>query len=104
MNWFIGLADLRFSTTERICAGVVSFEDNPYLPPITIGFSVQVQDAIASTTSKYNGSPLAPASFVRSNTQILFAVFGRAAKKYFLENGRYRCTVTNPNFSPFLAR
>ena len=50
------------------------------------GISLHV--ANASTTSKYNGSPFAPGSFVLSSTQIRFTVSGMTAPKYFTENGR----------------
>ena len=53
--------------------------DKPYLPP-TISISLSFRLA---RTSKYNGSPLLPDSFVRSNTAIFFTVFGNTFSKYF---------------------
>ncbi len=37
VNLSFGLSDAKFSKTEIIIAGVVSFEESPYLPPIIIG-------------------------------------------------------------------
>ena len=39
-------------------------------------------------TSKYNGSPSDPGSFVRSNTAIFFAVFGIALRRASEDHGR----------------
>ena len=41
-------------------------------------------------TSKYNGSPVAPISFVRSKTATFSTVFGKTFNRYFGENGRYK--------------
>ena len=51
-------------------------------------------------TSRYKGSPLLPGSFVRSSTAMRLTVLGITAARYLTENGRYRCTLTKPTFSP----
>ena len=50
----------------------------------------------AALTSKYNGSPSLPASFVRSKTAIFSTVSGNTAFKYSIEKGRYKWTSMNP--------
>ena len=51
-------------------------------------------------TSKYSGSPGPPGSFVRSRTASVLTVFGRPARKCWIENGRYSRTLSSPTFSP----
>ena len=58
----------------------------------------------AVTTSTYNGSPVLPGSFVRSNTAMVFVVAGNALAKCSTENGRYKRTLSTPIFSPFGSR
>ena len=59
--------------------------------------------ANAATTSKYNGSPIDPGSFVLSRTVTRFAVDGTASKKRFTSNCLYYLTFTKPYFVPRLA-
>ena len=58
----------------------------------------------AATTSKYNGSPVAPISFVRSKTAILFTVAGKTETRCLAEKGRYKWTLTRPTFLPFAVK
>ena len=56
----------------------------------------------AANTSWYSGSPVAPDSFVRSNTEIVSTVLGKAFMKCDTEKGRYKRTCMTPVFSPAL--
>ena len=67
--------------TAFIIAGVNSFDESPYLPPIILGnlklnFPFMNVSETAFTTSRYNGSPAEPGSFVLSSTAIDFTVLG----------------------------
>ena len=97
---FFGWSCFRFSNTCRIMLGSVSLDPRPKRPPIIIG-AAQPCCSNALQTSRNNGSPIDPGSFVRSNTATRFTVFGTFSIKCFTENGRYRCTLTKPVFSPF---
>ena len=57
----------------------------------------------AATTSRYNGSPIEPGSFVLSKTVIRLTVFGNAALKRSTSNGLYNLTLTRPYFVPRFA-
>ena len=85
-------SSFKLSYTAFIIDGVVFFDDKPYLPPI-IFILVSFK---AFTTSRYNGSPTLPGSFVLSSTAICFTVFGNTSFKWFILNGLYRCTFTKP--------
>ena len=71
VNESIGSLESKLLNTESISPGVVSFEDNPYLPPYTFIFNLDLDKA--STTSKYKLS-LDPASFSLSKTAIFLTV------------------------------
>ena len=73
--------------TATICAGVVSLDPKPYLPERIVTFLNSLVER-AATTSKYKGSPIDPGYLVRSNTEIVFTVFGIAFKKASTANGR----------------
>jgi len=80
-----GSSCFKFSNTDMIWDGLVSFEPSPYLPPTITGlFSF---DRYIFETSRYKGSPGAPGSLVLSSTAIFFTVFGITSKKYFSEKG-----------------
>ena len=51
VNESIGSLLSKLLNTESISPGVVSLEDNPYLPPYTLTFNLDLE--IASTTSRY---------------------------------------------------
>ena len=78
--------------------GWVSLLDKPYLPPTTSIFLFSLYKA--ATTSRYKGSPVAPASLVLSNTAILVQVEGNTDTNLSVRNGLYKCTFTKPTFSP----
>ena len=59
--------------------------------------------ANAATTSKYNGSPIEPGSFVLSKTAIRFVVAGNASLNLLVSNGLYNLTLTRPYLVPRLA-
>ena len=86
------------SNTALTIAGVNSLLPSPYRPPQT--FAVRPAANSAALTSKYNGSPSAPASFVRSSTAIRSALSGIAVSSASAENGRNSRTRTTPTFSP----
>ncbi len=88
------------SRTPAAMAGVNSFDDRPYRPPITTDGPASSRSASAVTTSWYRGSPVAPGSLVRSSTATALTVSGRAAAKASPEKGRYSRTVTRPTRSP----
>ena len=54
----------------------------------------------ALTTSKYKGSPLDPASLVRSSTATFLTPLGKTFKKYLELKGLYKCTSTSPTLLP----
>ena len=54
---------------------------------------------IVLITSKYNGSPALPASFVLSSTAIFLTVLGSSFKKYLELNGLYKWTSNKPTDS-----
>ncbi len=95
----IGLDACIFSKTLTTWAGMKSLPPKPYLPPNVSIFS-KPQSFNAATTSKYNGSPIEPCSFVLSKTEILLTVFGSASPKALVLNGRYKWTFTKPYFPP----
>ena len=66
--------------------------------------SHEIQKIDAFTTSRNSGSPSEPGSLVRSMTAIFLQVAGMAARKCFMEKGRYRCTLIRPTFSPLAVR
>ncbi len=94
VKWFFGFGSERLSKTALTIAGVNSFELRPYRPPTMTGSEgIGSQSAVrasrmAATMSRYNGSPIAPASFVRSSTLIDFTVEGRVFANASTENGR----------------
>ena len=84
------------SNTAFICAGLVSLEDKPYLPPI-ISILLFLS---ADTTSRYKGSPLAAGSLVLSNTAIFLTLLGITSSKCLLLKGLYKWTSTIPYLFP----
>ena len=57
----------------------------------------------AATTSKYNGSPIEPGSFVLSRTAIRLTDLGKASLKRLTSNGLYNLTLIKPYLVPRLA-
>src|SRR5664279_1281143 len=88
------------ANTPATIAGVNSFDDNPYRPPDTRGNTANSPSAYASfnaaTTSRNNGSPIDPGSFVRSNTPTRVTDGGNASNNSRAGNGRYNRTCTTP--------
>ena len=56
----------------------------------------------AATTSKYNGSPIEPGSFVLSRTTIRFVDSGSASLNLLTSNGLYNLTLTRPYLVPLV--
>ena len=107
VKWFFGSSASSSAKTAAAMAGVNSFDERPYRPPITRGIppSNRTRPAVSSstsavTTSWYSGSPGAPGSFVRSSTAIRRTVDGIAATSASVENGRNSRTFTAPTRSP----
>ena len=107
VKWFFIFLFFNSSNTPFAIAGVNSFDDSPYRPPIIRGCSangaVPLENASlnAVSTSWYSGSPSAPGSLVLSSTAIDFTVAGSAARKASAANGRYSLTFSSPSFSPW---
>jgi hypothetical protein len=87
-----GFARLSSSNVPATIPGVNSFEDSPYRPPITIGIRSRSPSAWASlsavSTSRNNGSPSEPGSFVRSRTATCRTVAGSADASACAGKGR----------------
>ncbi len=83
--------------------GVNSFDDSPYLPPITRGRAVNLLPTSVSlreaSISKNKGSPKEPGSFVLSKTAIFLVLRGRASIIAFTGKGRYNLTAKTPIFA-----
>ena len=80
------------ANTPAIIAGVTSFDDRPYRPPVTRGISARSPSVCASAsaviTSRNSGSPFEPGSLVRSSTAIRRALAGSASSSARTGNGR----------------
>ena len=76
----LGCSRANSSNTPATIPGVNSFEDRPYRPPITVGSTSRSPAPWASVnaarTSRNNGSPSEPGSFVRSRTATRCTVGG----------------------------
>ena len=57
--------------------------------------------ALVVGTLGWGGGVLAQQAAPKATIVLKKADFGSAAKKYFVEKGRYRRTTTAPTFSPF---
>ncbi len=89
-----GSAAAASSKTAFTIAGVNSFEDSPYRPPMILGrlppaqFREPCSSIKAAVTSMNSGSPTAPGSLQRSSTAMLVTVSGNASTKSREEKGR----------------
>ena len=87
-----GVSACSSSRAALAIAGVNSFDDRPYRPPITSGIAARRPDAVARAstmvTSSQRGSAGAPGSFVRSSTATERTVDGRASRRASAGNGR----------------
>ena len=96
VKWFFGLSFAISSNTPLIIAGVNSFDESPYLPPLIRGRDLNgaipfsIASLTAFTTSRYMGSPLLPGSFVLSITTMVLTVSGKDFIRCSTEKGLYK--------------